>query len=99
MEDEIRPDVVQAIRLAKKGSIDVCLVSGDQLETAVQFAIKANIITKVNENCEPTRKSDAITAEEFRKNGGVFFENTTTISDINQFKDLVRPEHIHHGKI
>jgi P-type E1-E2 ATPase len=35
MSDELRPDVRKAIRLAKKGSIDVCLVSGDQLETAV----------------------------------------------------------------
>lgn len=39
MEDQLRPDVVQAIKLAKKGSIEVCLVSGDQLETAVSFAI------------------------------------------------------------
>jgi magnesium-transporting ATPase (P-type) len=29
MEDELRGDVVQAIKLAKKGSIDVCIVSGD----------------------------------------------------------------------
>lgn len=35
MEDPLRPDVVDATKLARRGNIDICLVSGDFLETAV----------------------------------------------------------------
>jgi P-type E1-E2 ATPase len=48
MEDKIRPEVKEAIKLAKLGSITVRLISGDHLATAIDFALRANII-KPNE--------------------------------------------------
>lgn len=46
MQDELRPNVKEAIKLANKGSIKVCLVSGDKLETATAFAIDSGLITE-----------------------------------------------------
>lgn len=45
MEDKIRKEVSKAVKLAQKGNISVRLVSGDNLQTAIQYAIQAKIIT------------------------------------------------------
>jgi magnesium-transporting ATPase (P-type) len=76
MEDELRSDVHQAIKLAKKGSIDVCIVSGDQHETVNAFAIQAGLIKDVDESGDPRKKYESITAKEFRHHGGSFYKGT-----------------------
>ena len=50
LEDHIRPEVKQAVKLSKAGKMDVRLVSGDNLRTTLEFAIKANIITREEVN-------------------------------------------------
>jgi magnesium-transporting ATPase (P-type) len=79
MEDELRCDVVQAIKLAKKGSIDVCIVSGDQQETVNAFAIQAGLIKDLDEHGDPKKKYESITAKEFRHNGGSFYAGTQNL--------------------
>ena len=96
MEDELRSDVVQAIKLAKKGSIDVCIVSGDQHETVNAFAIQAGLIKDVDEHGDPRKSYESITAKEFRQQGGNFFAGTQNIQNLNNFVDTVRPK-FHHG--
>ena len=63
MQDELRPNVKEAIKLANKGSIKVCLVSGDKLETATAFAIDCGLITEKKLAITPER---AIIAQELR---------------------------------
>ena len=46
MQDELRPNVREAIKLANQGSIKVCLVSGDKLETAAAFAIDSGLLSE-----------------------------------------------------
>jgi len=72
MEDCLRPDVVEAVRLAKKGNIKVILVSGDYKETAVSFALAAKIVKKH----EVSNKKICMDAKYFRENGGSFIEGT-----------------------
>ena len=91
MEDELRGDVVQAIKLAKKGSIDVCIVSGDQHETVNAFAIQAGLIKDVDELGDPRKKYESITAKEFRKNGGSFYAGTQNLENLESFTRMVRP--------
>lgn len=61
MQDKIRPEVKEAIKLAKAGNITVRLVSGDHLATAIDFAVQAKIIKpeEIDQSC--------MTGEEFRR--------------------------------
>jgi magnesium-transporting ATPase (P-type) len=63
LHDDLRDRVLRSVQYAQKGNIVVRMVSGDNLETATQVAIRAGIITeeeaKVKYTCMP--------AEEFRK--------------------------------
>jgi magnesium-transporting ATPase (P-type) len=82
MQDPIRPEVADATRLAKRGKIDVCLVSGDLLETAVQFAIKSNIVKE-----RYAKNQDVcMTAKKFREKCGGFNDETKDIIYLEQFK-------------
>jgi P-type E1-E2 ATPase len=46
MKDELRPSSKHAVHLSQKGSINVRLISGDNLETAKYFARLSKIIDK-----------------------------------------------------
>ena len=46
LSDQLRPEVLTAVKYAKAGKIDVRLISGDHLTTAIEFAIQARIITR-----------------------------------------------------
>ena len=56
----MRPEVVKAVKIAKAGSINVRLVSGDHLKTAIYFAVQAKIIKREE------AKTACMTGEEFR---------------------------------
>jgi len=80
MEDKIRPEVKEAIKLAKAGAITVRLVSGDHLATAIDFAVKAKIIKPAD------IENSCITGEEFRRK-----VNTEIRQDVNGKNYLVDP--------
>jgi len=63
LQDDLRDNVNRSVLYAKRGMINVRMVSGDNLETAVAVAIKAGILTE-----EESKHSNAcITGEEFRR--------------------------------
>lgn len=46
MEDNLRSEVSKAVKIARGGSINVRLVSGDHINTAIEFAVQAKIIKR-----------------------------------------------------
>lgn len=64
LEDDLRDKVLRSVQYARKGNLTVRMVSGDNLETAKQVAIKAGIVTE--EEASKNRYT-CMSAEEFRK--------------------------------
>jgi Ca2+ transporting ATPase len=62
LQDELRDKVHRAIQFAQRGQITVRMVSGDHIETAKAFAIKAGIISEAEAN----DRYCCMTGEEFR---------------------------------
>lgn len=65
MKDTLRPEVKKAIKLAKAGNIQVRLISGDHIETAINFALQAKIITP-----DEVSQGVCLSGEEFRIKAG-----------------------------
>lgn len=74
MEDKLRAEVPRAVKLTKPGLIDVRLVSGDHLNTAIDFAVQAKII-------RPNELESCMTGDEFKKAIGNY-----NIDDNGHFK-------------
>lgn len=66
LDDPLRDKVRRSIQFAQVGRINVRLVSGDNLDTAISYAIQAGIITeeesKINNVC--------MSGEDFRRAAG-----------------------------
>ena len=90
LEDTLRKEARSTVKLAIHGKIDVRLISGDHLQTAVYFAKKAKIISKAE--AEDKTKISVLTGEQFRaKVGGVRKdkEGNYYLEDPTAFKDVV----------
>lgn len=66
LEDRLRGSVRKSIDFAKKGRIEVRIVSGDALETAKRAAINAGLLTE----SEGAFEGYCMTGEDFRKKIG-----------------------------
>jgi len=66
LEDKLRGSVRKSIDFAKKGKIEVRIVSGDSMGTAKRTAINAGLITETEASIE----GYCMTGEEFRKKVG-----------------------------
>ena len=73
MQDTLRPDVVKAMKLSKKGHIDVCLVSGDHVETAKKYAVKGNILV------DKDTKDQVMTLGPYSADGNLIADNSNSI--------------------
>jgi len=72
--------------MARSGSIDVRLISGDHMETAIHFALEAKIIKQ--EDIE----NSCMTGEEFRKAAGGYRcsrNGVYTLDDKTAFENLI----------
>ena len=83
MQDELRNDVIEAVKLANSGSIQVRLISGDNLKTAISFAIEAGIV-KEDEQYTCT---DAYTLIKRVENDDVAFRHELFDHDENNFAE------------
>jgi P-type Ca2+ transporter type 2C len=63
LQDNLRKKVLRSVQFARRGHINVRMVSGDNLQTAISTAINAGIITEE----ESKRENVCMTGEEFRR--------------------------------
>eukprot|EP00923_Selenidium_pygospionis_P000681 GHVN01001070.1.p1 GENE.GHVN01001070.1~~GHVN01001070.1.p1 ORF type:complete len:1202 (-),score=114.93 GHVN01001070.1:1704-5309(-) len=72
LDDPVRPEVPNAVRSCQKAGIRVRMVTGDNLETAKQVAVRCNIL-------QPDSSGLCMTGKEFfRQVGGVVCERCRT---------------------
>lgn len=87
----MRPEVAKAVKIARGGSINVRLVSGDHLKTAIDFAVQAKIIKREE------AKTACMTGEEFRNAaGGIRADRTGShfLEDPGAFANLINKRKI-----
>jgi magnesium-transporting ATPase (P-type) len=63
LQDDLRDKVLRSVMFAKRGMINIRMVSGDNIDTSTAVAIKAGILTEE----ESKHHNACMTGEEFRK--------------------------------
>jgi magnesium-transporting ATPase (P-type) len=63
LQDDLRDKVTRSVQFAKRGMINIRMVSGDNIDTATAVAIKAGILTEE----ESKHHNACMSGEEFRK--------------------------------
>ncbi|WP_323847613.1 MAG: cation-transporting P-type ATPase [Phytoplasma sp.] len=65
IEDPLRPDIIHAIQKCKKAFIDVIMITGDHLQTAIKIASDSNIFNSFEDLAINGETLDLLSEEEF----------------------------------
>ena len=75
LTDNIRPEATNAVKFARAGKINMILVSGDHKNTVLNYAVKANLISK--EDVSNPESLRIISGEELRKKAGSIMQDNS----------------------
>ncbi len=89
LQDDLRDKVRRSVQFARRGRINVRLISGDNLDTAIAYAVKAGIITED----EAKSSNVCMSGEDFRARVGALVkdkEGSLRLERPAVFKDVAR---------